>query len=161
RLRYSVEEGPLLGTAGAIKQAEPLLHDRFFLMYGDSYLQYDYADVMEKSQIWPALMVVYRNEDRYDNSNVAVNGNRVVRYAKGLPTGELEYIDAGLSVLTREALKQIPAGEPSSLDAILFPKLADNCQLGAFISTKRFYEIGSPPGLEEFSQLMKDLKSFQ
>lgn len=159
RLSYSVEEGKLLGTAGALKHAENLLHDRFFLMYGDSYLMYDYADVMEQSQGWPALMVVYRNQGRYDVSNVAIENGRVVRYEKGLPPGEIDHIDAGLSVLTREALDPIPAGIPSSLDQALFPKLAHNGQLGAYITTQRFYEIGSPPGLEEFTQYVRDVSS--
>ena len=46
RIKYSEEEGHLLGTAGAIKNAEPLLSDDFFLMYGDSYLMIDYREVM-------------------------------------------------------------------------------------------------------------------
>src|SRR4030042_2339790 len=38
RLRYSVEKDKLLGTGGALKNAEPLLDNEFLLMYGDSYL---------------------------------------------------------------------------------------------------------------------------
>src|SRR5690348_17236437 len=61
RIRYSVEADRLLGTGGALKQAEPLLEDRFFLMYGDSYLLYDYAEVMARARDHEALMVVYHN----------------------------------------------------------------------------------------------------
>jgi NDP-sugar pyrophosphorylase family protein len=49
RLRYSVERERLLGTAGAVKQAEPLLTDIFFLTYGDSYLRLDYRAVWNYS----------------------------------------------------------------------------------------------------------------
>ncbi|MDP2947939.1 MAG: sugar phosphate nucleotidyltransferase, partial [Chloroflexota bacterium] len=45
-IRYSEEQGELLGTAGALRNAEPLLDDEFFVTYGDSYLMLDYGEVM-------------------------------------------------------------------------------------------------------------------
>ncbi len=39
---YSQDGEVLLGTAGAIKKALPLLEDNFFIIYGDSYLDCDY-----------------------------------------------------------------------------------------------------------------------
>ena len=44
-IRYSVENKPL-GTAGAIKNAESLLGNTFFVMYGDSYLFLNFPQVM-------------------------------------------------------------------------------------------------------------------
>ncbi len=38
-IKYSYEDKPL-GTAGALKTAGPLLDERFFTIYGDSYLEY-------------------------------------------------------------------------------------------------------------------------
>lgn len=45
RIDYSFDGPMLLGTAGAIRQALPLLPERFFVLYGDSYLTCDYAAV--------------------------------------------------------------------------------------------------------------------
>src|SRR5688572_28727943 len=45
RVEYSVDGHELRGTAGAIRNALPLLGDAFFLIYGDSYLPCDYADI--------------------------------------------------------------------------------------------------------------------
>ena len=45
RIDYSFDRPVLLGTAGAIHQALPLLPERFFVLYGDSYLPCDYAAV--------------------------------------------------------------------------------------------------------------------
>src|SRR3990167_11349183 len=42
---YSLDGQTLLGTAGAIKKALPLLEKYFFVLYGDSYLPCDYLSV--------------------------------------------------------------------------------------------------------------------
>ena len=45
-----VYDGPELdGTAGAIRGALPLLGDAFLVLYGDTYLRLDYADVDARS----------------------------------------------------------------------------------------------------------------
>ncbi len=44
QVRYCREEKPL-GVDGAIRQALPLLGERFFTLYGDSYLECDYAEI--------------------------------------------------------------------------------------------------------------------
>ena len=74
RIHYSHEGHRLLGTAGAIKTAEPHLEDVFLVQYGDSYLPVDYRAVMARfrQHDTPGLMVVYRNHDRWDRSNVGV-----------------------------------------------------------------------------------------
>src|SRR5512147_1658810 len=40
---YSFDGPRLLGTGGALRQARSLLGDAFFVLYGDSYLECDYA----------------------------------------------------------------------------------------------------------------------
>src|SRR5215212_2596556 len=42
---YSFDGPSLLGTAGAVKGALPLLDDPFFTLYGDAYLDCDYKAV--------------------------------------------------------------------------------------------------------------------
>src|SRR5690348_11378619 len=62
-VEYSLDGPVLRGTAGAIRQALPLLGDAFFVLYGDSYLPCDYAGIaaaFEQSGK-PALMTVFRN----------------------------------------------------------------------------------------------------
>ena len=41
-LRYSHDGPAPLGTLGAVRQAAPLLGDRFLVLYGDTYLRLDY-----------------------------------------------------------------------------------------------------------------------
>ena len=44
-ISYSFDGPKLLGTGGAIRKALPLLGEAFFVMYGDSYLRIDFAEV--------------------------------------------------------------------------------------------------------------------
>lgn len=155
RIRYSEEEGHLLGTAGAIKKAEPLLGDHFFLMYGDSYLTIDYREIMRYFRRFDrlGLMVVWKNVDHLERSNVMVEGNLVTAYNKDQKSPDMVYINYGLSVLRKGALVFIPTGRPFSQEDF-YQILIDQGELLAFEVEQRFYEIGSPRGLEEFGMLI-------
>lgn len=156
-ISYSVEEDGLLGTAGALKKAEPLLDDTFFLTYGDSYLRLDYESVVEYFKQFDklGLMVVYKNFNRYDKSNVVVEGGDIkyVRvYDKRRQTPDMVYIDYGVSVLRRRALDLIPPDEVMDLQAF-YEVLIERSELLAYETRNRFYTIGSFGGLKEFRQL--------
>lgn len=154
-IRYSEEGERLMGTAGALKRAEPLLDDEFFLIYGDSYLLLDYAAVMAyfRSQDRLALMVIYRNENLYDRSNVAASDGFVKAYDKEKQTSDMVYINYGVSVLRKETLEHIPPRRPYSQEE-LYERFIEERQLLAYETDQRFYEVGSPDGLAEFSRLV-------
>ncbi len=153
RVKYSHEGNTLLGTAGALKKAAPLLEEEFFVMYGDSYLCLDFNTLMcyFKNQNKLALMTVYRNRGRYDKSNTVVAGNLVRRYSKQAKTGDMDYIDYGANILRKQALELVPADRSYSLED-LFPLLIAQDELLAYEVKERFYQIGSPEGLEEFRE---------
>ncbi len=157
-IKYSFEE-KLLGTAGALKKAEALLNDTFFTMYGDSYLFLDFSAAMHyfKSQNKLALMTVYKNYDRYDRSNTVIEGNLVKKFSKKERTKDMVYIEYGANIFSKEALKMIPESQFYSLDD-LFPRLIEMGELLAFEVKERFYEIGSPQGLEDFEEYIKGVK---
>src|SRR5208283_4063956 len=84
RLDYSFDGPKLLGTGGAIKRALPLLSDEFFVLYGDSYLPVEYRPIAEFFRRSGKLgcMTVYRNEGRYDTSNVVFRDGEIAVYDK-------------------------------------------------------------------------------
>jgi NDP-sugar pyrophosphorylase family protein len=154
RIRYSDEGDRRLGTAGALKWAEPMLAERFFVLFGDSYLLLDYGAVMKalEQSDRPAVMTVWRNTG-YERSDVALEGDRVTAYGTTSPASPaLTHINYGLSALRRVALADLTVGQPSSLQALYAP-LIRRGQLGAFEVHRRYYEIGSPRGLEEFERV--------
>lgn len=162
---YVDEGGELRGTAGALALAADagVLDSHFLVLYGDSLLQVDPAEVFaaaERSPL-PALMTVFENNGRWDGSNVVYADGRVLRYEKGLDPvpPEMRWIDYGLSVLDRDLIaNRVPRDRPSDL-APLCRELAATGQLAGFVATQRFYEIGSPAGLAEAESLLRSRPS--
>jgi len=157
-IRYSLEDN-LLGTAGALKKAGALFDDVFITMYGDSYLFLNFNHVMAffESRNKLALMTVYKNYDRYDRSNTVIADNLVKRYSKQEKTEDMVYIDYGANIFRKEVLGMIPENKSYSLDN-LFPRLIEQDELLAFEVKERFYEIGSPQGLKDFEEYIKEAK---
>jgi NDP-sugar pyrophosphorylase family protein len=155
KLDYSMDGEKLLGTGGAIKRALPLLGGEFFVLYGDSYLPVDYAPIAEFFQRSgkPGCMTVYRNEGKYDTSNVVFAGGEIKVYDKKAKLPEMRHIDYGLSLFKRSALDAFPASQPFDL-ADVMGKLVREKQLAGYEVRERFYEIGSPAGLAELETLL-------
>jgi NDP-sugar pyrophosphorylase family protein len=155
RIEYSEEEKPL-GTAGALRNAENLLGDDFLVLNGDSYLAINYREVIERYKLGNklGLMVVYKNNNKYDKSNVLVNNGLVVEYNRSIQSPDMVYIDCGLSVLNKKALVFIPYGEFFQLDSV-YSELIRRQELAAFEIKTRFYEVGSKSGLEDFKKLVE------
>jgi MurNAc alpha-1-phosphate uridylyltransferase len=154
------EGGELRGTAGALRLAldEGVLRERFFVLYGDSYLPISLAPVWTAfgESGLPALMTVLRNEDRWDRSNAAVEGGLVTRYAKSGEEESLRWIDYGLSVLDASVVaERVSSGEEADLSE-LFAALSAERSLAAYEVEERFYEIGSPVGLADLERHLRD-----
>ena len=158
RIDYSFDGPKLLGTGGAVKHALPLLGEKFFVLYGDSYLPIEYRAVADFFQHSGKLgcMTVYRNEGKYDTSNVVFAGGEIKVYDKKAKLPEMRHIDYGLSLFKRSAFDAFPAGQPFDLAEVM-GKLVRERQLAGYEVRERFYEIGSPTGLAELEVLLKKL----
>ena len=156
RIEYSFDGPRLLGTGGALKRALPLLGRRFFVLYGDSYLPIDYrkAALAFATGDKAGLMTGYRNQGRWDTSNVQFEAGQILRYDKKLLTPEMHHIDYGLGLLSAESLASWPDNEPFDLADVYKHLLAEK-QLSGHEVTERFYEIGSPEGLAELDAFLR------
>ena len=146
-----VFDGPiLLGTAGAIRHAVPLLGENFFVLYGDSYLPCDYSAVCSAflRSGKRGLMTVFRNEGQFDASNVELRDGQILRYDKKKPTPQMHHIDYGLGAFRADVFTALPEGVPRDL-ATVYQNLLSGGELAAFEVPERFYEIGSLQGIEE------------
>lgn len=149
-------DGPVpLGTAGAIKNALPKLGDSFFVMYGDSYLPCDYAAIAQRFQSTGVLgmMTVFRNEGKWDSSNVEFEAGTIIAYSKTDRNPRMHYIDYGLGVFRAEAFQKLPTGKACDLSEVYIDLLRRQ-QLAATEVHERFYEIGSPAGLRETADFL-------
>jgi NDP-sugar pyrophosphorylase family protein len=158
RVQYSFDGPTPLGTGGALRAAAPLLGDRFFVEYGDTYLRAPLADVSAAFEAsgMPALMTVYRNENRLERSNVQFDAGALVAYDKRSPTAAMHHIDFGLLAFTSAALEEIPRTGAFDLAELLGALLARG-RLAGFEVAERFYEIGTPDALAETERLLHPL----
>lgn len=161
RIRWVDEGTRLRGTAGALRLAlaEGVLDDAFLVTYGDSFLPVDFGDVFRafRASGRPALMTVFANNGRWDASNVIFEGDVVTLYDKQRrtrPAADFSYIDYGLLGLERGLVaREVPAEGKADLADLLFA-LSRRGDLAGLEVRQRFYEIGSPEGLADFTRWM-------
>jgi len=154
-LEYSFDGPTLLGTGGAIQRALPTLGSEFFVLYGDSYLPIQYRPIAEFFHRSGKLgcMTVFRNEGRYDTSNVVFRDGEIAVYDKKARLPEMQHIDYGLSLFKATAFGSFPAAQPFDLADVMMRLVAEK-QLAGYEVPERFYEIGSPAGLAELESLL-------
>jgi NDP-sugar pyrophosphorylase family protein len=158
---YCDEGETLRGTGGALRLAAErnLLDAGFFVVYGDSYLPVELGPlwrVSENGRV--ATMAVLHNKGRWDRSNVIFRNGELVLYDKskaGEAQDDMEYIDYGVSVLPRDVIvNNLDRDEVADL-SVLLNRLSLHRELRGHEVFERFYEIGSPQGLEEFEAFVR------
>lgn len=151
---YSPDGLNLLGTGGALRKAMPLLGDKFFVLYGDSYLPVDFHPIQvffeqqQRTARKHALMTIFQNNNHWDKSNVIFENDTLIEYNKRIPRPEMNYIDYGLGILTAQTLINYPSDQALDL-ADVYHKLSLEGTLAGYEVVHRFYEIGSHTGLTE------------
>jgi len=151
RIKYSQEKKKLLGTAGALKNAQNLLENNFIVMYGDSYVDFDFNSAIKyfNRKKLLGLMTVYKNNNKIERSNVQIKNGLVVDYDKENYKSTMKYIDYGVSIFDKKILDLISKDKCTDLSYIN-KELIKRKELSAFIVKKRYYQIGNPKGLMEF-----------
>lgn len=160
-LSYSVEEEPL-GTAGALKKAEPLLGlDQFIVMNGDSIVEMDLralVDFHEERGALATLAVVRPPMTRRYGSIELDEDGRILKFVeKGAnppqSKQEAQGISGGVYLFRKLVLDYIPAGTKVSLEGDVFPKLVGHSFYG-FRSRGYFIDIGVP---EDYDRAQTEL----
>lgn len=154
---YSHDGEELLGTGGSIKKALPLLGEDFLVMYGDSYLDIDLQKIWQfyLSSKKNALMVVIKNKNKWDKSNVEFVRDKITIYDKDRQLPSMEYVDYGVSIFKKKKFLEL-AGSNKKFDlSELHKKLVASGDLAGYEVFNRFYEIGSRDGINELEQNLK------
>lgn len=149
KIKYS--EDKQLDVFGAVKNAESLLKDDFFMMYGDSYLPaLDFNDMYKKftNQNKLAMMAVWKNNNQVDKSNLKVEEGEVTKVGDY----SSDYIDYGATVMKKKALKIISPDQPFSTKEF-WEKLSNIHELAAYEINERLYHIGSKEALQELRKI--------
>ena len=155
-IRYSSDKNKLLGTGGALKGAENLLEDVFLVIYGDAYHFFDFQKMIKFFKKFDklGLMTVFKNFNKYYQNNVEIEKNLIKTYSKKRKTKKMKYIEYGVSIFRKEALKFIPGNRFYDLSQ-LHKTLIKKRELLAYPAGKKILDIGSFEGLDEFKKYIK------
>jgi mannose-1-phosphate guanylyltransferase len=148
RLRY-VEEPRPLGTGGALKFAEELLEERFFMLNGDVLTDIDLTAQLAQHERTGAraTLALVPVEDPSAYGLVRQNPDDSVREFVEKPQSDqidTDLINAGAYILSRDVLESMPqAGTNSSIERDVFPALVDRGLFG-FRAEGYWLDIGTP-----------------
>ena len=158
-ITFSYDGMTPLGTGGAVKKALNYLTDNFFVMYGDSYLDINYLNVLnffnKTSSEKDGLMTIYKNNKKFDTSNVIFEENKIIKYSKTDLSDHMNYIDYGLGILRKEYFNIYDDKKKFDL-SIIYEDLSRNSILLGYESYSRFYEIGSLNGIKDFKNYINN-----
>ena len=145
-LSYSVETEPL-GTGGAIRLALPFIKtDTVLVMNGDSYLNVNISEYIEPflGQTSPAALFLTKMENASRYGSVKIKKDKTVAFfEEKSDNAEPGWINAGIYLLKRSLITEIPEGKFYSLERELFPYLAGT-KLHGFCTNGKFIDIGTP-----------------
>ncbi|MHA1339521.1 MAG: nucleotidyltransferase family protein [Promethearchaeota archaeon] len=170
KIEYSIEE-ELLGTAGAIKNAEHLLEKNkpFFVLNGDTYLNVDFQAMLEqykeKNALHLMLLAFPRRLQQVGNVHINKKGE-ITSFIekpdkKTLKSIKAPYINGGVYLLSPEILDIIPKNQKCSLEKEIFPKIiGEGKRFYGFIYPKEeyFIDIGIPENYTKFIEGVKAKK---
>jgi mannose-1-phosphate guanylyltransferase len=148
RLRYLEEPRPL-GTGGALKFAEELLDDRFFMLNGDVLTDIDLTGQLDQHERTGAraTLALVPVEDPSAYGLVRLNAdNSVTEFVEkpGPEEADTNLINAGAYILERDVLDGMaPAGTNISIEREVFPTLVGRGLYG-YVATGYWLDIGTP-----------------
>jgi D-glycero-D-manno-heptose 1,7-bisphosphate phosphatase len=151
RIVVALEPEPL-GTAGALLHAAALLQDRFLLLNGDSFFDFNVLDLVVRAR-GSRVHMALRTEvigDRF--GRVVLEGDRIRSFiAPG--RGATGPVNGGVYVVDR-SITQTVTRLPASLEQDLFPALAAGGDMTGTCYRGYFIDIGLP---EDFARADAEL----
>jgi len=167
RLDYSVESAPL-GTAGALRLALPKLFPQAsndggaasaaaLVMNGDSYCAADLSqfDGFHRRTRADASLVLARVPDtsRFGKVEMAA-GDRLERFLEKQEARGTGWINAGIYLLSRDLIEEIPTGRAVSLEREMFPGWIKTRKLLGFRTEGSFLDIGTPESYQTAEEFL-------
>ena len=163
RISYAVEKQPL-GTAGALKNAEPLVRSNSFLVLnGDSFVDISLQELIrfhrKKKGLATLTLTTVSKPSRYGSVRVNSRSEILGFVEKASADGKngragSTWINGGAYVLEKNLMRMIPTDRSVSLESEVFPRLVGHRFYG-FTSESYFIDIGVPA---DFRRAQKDFR---
>jgi mannose-1-phosphate guanylyltransferase/phosphomannomutase len=152
-----------LGTAGALKQLQNKINERFLVFYGDILMDFDIVKFQKFDALAPAAatLIVHPNDHPYDSDLVEVTGEDVVTafHSKHRDPSRFyrNLVNAAVYILGPEVFQYIPEGKPTDFGRDIFPLLLANGEkIRAYNTAEYVKDIGTP---ERFRSANEDFTS--
>lgn len=159
-LFYSREPSPL-GTGGALRLALPLSSSKHVLvMNGDSFCDVNLEDFWKfhiSRQSKASLVLSYLSDaSRY--GLIELNSNeRIISFSEKKKGNVSGWVNAGIYLVDKLLISQIPEGRAISLEKELFPKWLNQSMYG-YKSKRNFIDIGTPESYSKVEQFLEKSK---
>jgi mannose-1-phosphate guanylyltransferase/phosphomannomutase len=168
-MRYATEEKPL-GTAGAIKNAQPLAgRDTVVVLNGDILTDFDISSVVrfhrEKRALVTLTLCEVPSPSPYGVIDTDEEGHvrefrepseaqkKAITSNPHLQHTGVDPINAGIYVMEPEALDLIPTGRPVSIEREIYPKMLEEGRpIFAAVMDGFWLDIGRPEEYREAAQ---------
>nr|WP_321234165.1 HAD-IIIA family hydrolase [uncultured Psychroserpens sp.] len=161
-ITHVVEDKPL-STAGAVKQLEGLIEDRFMVFYGDTIMDLDLTNFIgfdSENMDSIGSILVHPNDHPYDSDLIEINANeRVTAFLSKPHKEDLFYsnmVNAALYILSPKVFDYITPNEASDFGKHIFPQILETENLYAYKTTEYIKDMGTP---DRFAKVENDLVS--
>lgn len=153
---FAIEETPL-GSAGALKNAEEFVEDRFLLIHGDTFMPISYDDLISyhiKNKADMTMTLCTMDSNRW--GRVRMDGKRIVEFVEKGPETAPGLVNGSISVIEKSVLEEVPKGKICSLEKELLPKLlkTESFLLNGYTTEIKFFDMGEP---EAYNYLKNNL----
>lgn len=149
------------GTGGALLTAREILKPRFLLLNGDSFFDINLRSLAAEATArdYEALLALHAADDASRYGTVDLAGERIVRFREKDPgSSGPGLINGGVYVLARSIIDRVRS-LPCSIEAEVFPALAEEGKLAGIVRSGYFVDIGLPETLQRARQELPRLRA--
>jgi histidinol-phosphate phosphatase family protein len=155
-LSYAIEDTPR-GTAGALRDALPMLDERFLLLYGDTFMDVDLRKLWNAHDASGAVgtLFLHPNDHPQDSDLVNIDAHGIVRAILPYPHPEgrevRNLVNAALYMLERTGLADVtPAEGKADIAKHMFPRMLElGRRLQGYVTPEYIKDMGTPERLDK------------
>lgn len=150
-----------LETGGAIKNVEEYVSDQFLVIYGDVFTNFNFEELIEAHKknggaVTVAITKVY-DPEKYGVVQLDEEG-KIIEFEEKPRRPKANTVDAGIYMVDKEILNEIPKGKEVYFEREIIPKLVNEGKVYGYMMPREIYwvDLGSPDDLFYAHQIALD-----
>jgi histidinol-phosphate phosphatase family protein len=155
-LSYAIEDQPR-GTAGALRDALPMLGERFLVLYGDTFMDVNLRNLWDVHAASGCVgtLFLHPNDHPHDSDLVVIDKKGSIRtilaYPHPMGIEARNLVNAALYVLDRAGLEDVtPTEGKADIAKHMFPRMLNlGRPLYGYVSSEYIKDMGTPERLDK------------